>query len=417
MTLLVAFAQAVGGVLAAFLAGALVGALIIGARRRPEAADDVPEPKPDGAPNVAAITRLQQRQQRVLDAVADGVIGVDSQGRTEFTNPAACAMLGRHPRELMGAPISHLILDDAATEALAAVLDAGETRHLELASVRTKSAGGKEVGLTMTAIRDKGKVTGAVLAMRDLTRLREQEAKLRESEAHLKEAQSTARLGSWDFDVASGEVYWSDELYRIFGLEIGIPMNRDTFMEACHPDDQEALEEAIGKAMASGESYVVQHRVVWPDGEIRHVRGRGRVVMEDGQPVRMFGTAEDITDEVRMREMLSGREQLFQKVVEATSDYVSILDGEGRFLYNNRLFEAYKPEDILGHDAWEFVPEPHAETWKKHILETIATDDESHFELMGLDENGQEALWNVEMRPFMEDGERRVVMITRIIRD
>jgi PAS domain S-box-containing protein len=115
----------------------------------------------------------------------------------------------------------------------------------------------------------------------------------------LNEVEATAQLGSWSWDIEADVVSWSDELYRIYGLAPqSMPMSYGSFLELVHPDDRPALAEAVRRCYLEGEPYVENHRVMLPDGRLRWHQGRGRVVMVDGRPVRMFGTGQDITDRV-----------------------------------------------------------------------------------------------------------------------
>jgi PAS domain S-box-containing protein len=128
----------------------------------------------------------------------------------------------------------------------------------------------------------------------------------------LNEVEATAQLGSWSWDIEADVVSWSDELYRIYGLAPqSMPMSYGSFLQLVHPDDRPALEEAVQRCYLEGEPYVENHRVMLPDGRLRWHQGRGRVVMLDGRPVRMFGTGQDVTDRV------VGEEALRQSLDEA----------------------------------------------------------------------------------------------------
>jgi PAS domain S-box-containing protein len=122
---------------------------------------------------------------------------------------------------------------------------------------------------------------------------------VRDPMERLNEVEATAQLGSWSWDIETDVVSWSDELYRIHGLAPqSMPMTYGSFLELIHPDDRHILEEAVQGCYLDGQPYVTTHRVVLPDGRLRWHQGRGRVVMSDGRPVRMFGTGQDVTDRV-----------------------------------------------------------------------------------------------------------------------
>jgi PAS domain S-box-containing protein len=132
------------------------------------------------------------------------------------------------------------------------------------------------------------------------------EDKIVASERRLAEAQKVARLGNWERHLRTGGLTWSDELYRIFGLNPGeIALTFDTSLNFIHPDDRNAVQSAIDTALAEKRAYSIDHRILWPDNSIRYIRQHGEVVCdEEDKPVRMVGTAQDVTDLKRIEEEL-----------------------------------------------------------------------------------------------------------------
>lgn len=104
-------------------------------------------------------------------------------------------------------------------------------------------------------------------------------------------------MGTWHFDIASGFVVWSDELYRIYGLcpKTFVP-SAEGFLGIMHPDDRAEMLQAIEKT-AEGVPMDLLHRIVRPDGDIRHIHSRAQlIVLEKHGPPVMLGTAQDITE-------------------------------------------------------------------------------------------------------------------------
>ena len=150
---------------------------------------------------------------------------------------------------------------------------------------------------------DQLKLTNDELHVEIAARERVQGA-LRSSEGRLLEAQALAHVGSWEWDIEGDEVRWSDEVYRIYGVEPGrFEVSYKTFLTMVHPGDRPRLEEAVRQALATGGFFEVEHRIVRPDGTERAVAGRGRTICDsDGRPIRMLGTELDITDRKRAEE-------------------------------------------------------------------------------------------------------------------
>jgi PAS domain S-box-containing protein len=123
---------------------------------------------------------------------------------------------------------------------------------------------------------------------------------------NLAEAQRIAHLGNWDWDIVNNELYWSDEIYRIFGLmPKKFEANYEAFLNAVHPEDRESVIKAVDRTLYEKHPYSIEHRIVLPDGRERVVHGQAEVTFDDnGKPVRMLGTVQDITDHKRMEDQV-----------------------------------------------------------------------------------------------------------------
>lgn len=130
------------------------------------------------------------------------------------------------------------------------------------------------------------------------------EAQLSDLRARVAAAQGLANMGDYDWDIAANTNEWSDQLYRIYGLEPqSLDMNYEEFMSRIHPDDRERIAAVHAEAYASGDHYQMIERIIRPDGEVRYLSSNGQVIVDDeGKPVRMRGTCIDITDRVLAEE-------------------------------------------------------------------------------------------------------------------
>jgi diguanylate cyclase (GGDEF)-like protein/PAS domain S-box-containing protein len=181
---------------------------------------------------------------------------------------------------------------------------------------------------------EDGSLVRMIGTIHDVTDRARAEQELRESEGRLALAQEIAQIGTWEWDVPTGELTWTAEVYRIFGLdpERG-PVTFDAYAERIHPDDREAVDEVVRGALSSGEPFELVHRILRPDGVERHVRGLGKTTLyRDGAPVRMTGTVRDVTDEVRAERELRERESLLGQAREVAGlgvYTIDLLSGEG----------------------------------------------------------------------------------------
>jgi len=139
--------------------------------------------------------------------------------------------------------------------------------------------------------------TAGEIIMNSLIRVRAM-VRLQQSEASLAAAQQIAHLGNWDWNIVTSELAWSDEIYRIFGLQPHqFGATYEAFLESVHPDDRRYVMSEVDMAVAREKDYAIDHRIVRPDGSERTVHEIGEVSFsETGQPLRMIGTVQDVTE-------------------------------------------------------------------------------------------------------------------------
>lgn len=162
---------------------------------------------------------------------------------------------------------------------------------------------------------------------------------LRENEASLAAAQRVANVGSWVWDIQSGDLSWSDEIYRIFGLEPQqFPATYAAFLEYIHPDDVDIVTSAVGNAIGDERiDYDVTHRVVRPSGDIRFVHEKGVIFTDDhNTPIRMLGAVHDISDLFYAEEDLRKNEELLRNMFEQAEVGITRVSIEGTFVSVNR---------------------------------------------------------------------------------
>lgn len=116
-------------------------------------------------------------------------------------------------------------------------------------------------------------------------------------ERQLAEAQAIAHVGSWELDMATNSVTWSEESYRMYGVPMGTPVAYETFVTSIHPDDRARVERVVGEALAARRPVEFEYRIVRPDGAVRTLLGRNVVIVNGaGEPIRLAGTSLDITE-------------------------------------------------------------------------------------------------------------------------
>lgn len=234
-------------------------------------------------------------------ATQAGLAAVDADGVQTYANPAFCRMLGFAPEELIGqrAPFPYWPVEERARieEAFAAtVAGTAPEDGFELRFCR-KDGARIDVQLLIGAIVEDGQPAGWLASVQDIT------ARKR-ALATLADAQRLASVGTWEWDVASGEVRWSRELFHQYGRDPdSFTPSYEGFLAQVIDEDRPRVQEALRRTLEEGREYAIELRIRRPDGEVRVQQTLGRLERDDaGRPLRMFGTTQDITERKRLEE-------------------------------------------------------------------------------------------------------------------
>jgi PAS domain S-box-containing protein len=176
----------------------------------------------------------------------------------------------------------------------------------------------------------------------NITERRQAEAALRESEASLKKSQSVSHVGDWSWDVQPNRVTWSDEMYRIFGLDpenFGGDLN-EIISTAIHPDDRDAVLRANAAVMTEQKPQALEYRVVWPDGSIRNIWAVPGDKFTDahGTILKLTGIVQDITERKLAEEALRLENERFLRFTNSNIVGVAIAEADGRIALANDYY-------------------------------------------------------------------------------
>jgi PAS domain S-box-containing protein len=245
------------------------------------------------APELDDLRQSEERLRAVIESAPLAIVEFDLDSHVIGWNPAAERIFGWTQEEMLGrADLPH-VPDSKQNESerLDATVRDGRS-FSDHETVRQRKDGTPiDVAIAAAPVRDgAGQVVGNMVVYRDIS-----ERKLQETS--LAETQELGHIGSWDWDMASDRVRWSDELYRILGREPGEEVSYELYLSSVHPDDRDMVVETIERADEDYSPFALEHRVLYPDRRVRWILSRGRAITDDtGRPIRMLGTAQDITE-------------------------------------------------------------------------------------------------------------------------
>jgi two-component system sensor histidine kinase/response regulator len=260
-----------------------------------------------------------------------------------------------------------------------------------------------------------------------------------QSQSQLAEAQALARLGSWEWDIRGDKVTWSDEMYRLYGLEPGsAEVDYDFFQSLVHPDDREIASEVVQHALATGQPFSFDHRVIRADGLERLFHARGKVILgDDGAPVRMLGTGQDVTDSRRAEAALrvateyaarqataEAAAQHLNRVFSQAPVLIAVLGGpEHRFEQINEAGRRMLVADrLLGRSVREAFPSL-AEQGFGPLLDDVYRTNEPYvgkevYAHVGTADEGKGGYFNFVFQPLSnDDGVYAVLVVATDVSD
>jgi len=281
------------------------------------------------------------------------------------------------------------------------------------------SDSGQDIWMRVSSVpfrNDAGEITGVITVIKDIDKQKRAEEALKKSEKSLAEAQRIAHLGNWEWDIATDKIYWSDEVYRIFGRS---PQEFDAtymaFLSYIHPDDRIYVNKAVTGTL-SGKPYSVDYRVIRASGEERVVHAQGEAIFgKENTPVRMLGTVQDITERKKAEEKI----QRLADVVESSDDSILTLSLEGIITSWNKGSEQvydYSAEEVLGKNFSMLEPANLKGEMKKLIERVKNNEKVRNYETLRLKKDGTLINVSVTLSPvFSLSG--KLVAVSTIARD
>ena len=258
---------------------------------------------------------------RAVKQSDNSIVITDMTGMIEYVNPKYNEKTGYTNEEVIGQYPS--IISSGRTEkaVYTEMWDTILSGNVWYGEFLNKKKSGEEYWerAVITPIRNEsGTFTHVLSIQEDVTENKQLIESLQYGQARLAEVQRIAHLGHWDWNIVTNDLYWSDEIYRIFGLEpqefVG---TYPAFMERIHPDDRDLVQTSVNQAL-EGLPYDIDHRIIQLDGTERIVHEEGEVLCDaDGNPIRMLGIVQDITERKKREQAM---QQLLNKLKRSNAE-------------------------------------------------------------------------------------------------
>jgi len=352
------------------------------------------------------LSNRHRLNQSILTSAPVGICLTDENGCFVEVNPAYCQLYGFTSEKLINQPFTIHFPQLSSAEKLELV-----ERYQKFIQLQNYDQGeytvSRQDGSKLTVYikrscceQQDGK-RFVVTTILDITEQKQAEEKLRtalynaaRSQASLAQAQRIAHIGSWEYHVLANKFTWSEELFRIFGLELtsSEPSYRKLF-KWIHPDDRSLLQQSAAQMIAEGTSCEFNFRIVQPNGQIRHVEGRGESILNvTGEVIQLLGTVLDITERYQAEAALQTSEQKYRNLVETSQDMIWSVDSQGHYTFVNQAAKqiyGYEPAEMLGCLFTDFVASKQKPQELAVFQELIKTGSISQYETTHLTKNGR----------------------------
>jgi PAS domain S-box-containing protein len=345
-----------------------------------------------------------------LESITDAFYAVDQDWRFTYVNARAAGFQERRPEEVLGKVLWEAFPNVQLSPLAPVLRRVMETREPEqIVYLHPTRDTWRDAHVYPTQ-------SGLAVYFQDVTERKQVEQQLARSRELLEESQRSGHIGSWEWDIAANVVAWSDELYRVYGLEPGsVAVTFETFLERVHPDDRANVSHTIEAALETRQPFGFDHRVIRPDGAVRVLHARGRVITdEDRVPVRMIGSGQDITE--RHEAEMSLRRQA--ELLELAHDAILVLDLEYRIRFWSRGSEetyGWSRDEALGRNAQALL-QTRFPTSFEEVLSTALEQGRWDGELIHTTKSG-EVLTVASRWAFQRDEQGQPVAILEINRD
>lgn len=359
-----------------------------------------------------ALRENQKHLASIYDTVRDVLfhVAVEPQGQFRFVsvNAAFLRVTGLSRQMVVGKTVKEVIPEPSLTMVLSKYRQAIEEKTAVLWEETSDYPTGRLTGeVSIVPVFDeKGSCTYLVGSVHDITERRRAEQAISEGEQRLRIAKDAAKLGIYDYDIETGMLVWDARVRELWGVPPDMPVTIDTFFAGLHPDDRSTVNAMLDRALdpAGNGEYYAEYRVIsHADGSKRWVAATGQVFFENGRPVHLIGTGQDISERKRAEAELRESEERFRNMADTAPVMIWVTGSEGQCTFVNRTwlnFTGRTLEDELGY-GWVACVHPD-DVQRNHEAFHAAFEARKTFQ--------------VETRWRRADGEYRLVLCTGVPR-
>lgn len=277
-----------------------------------------------------ALKVSEEKYRNLFNTMSQGVVYQDAEGKIISCNPAAERVLGLTIDQMQGRTSSDprwkAIHEDGTDftgdthPSMQALKTGKKVRNVIMGVFNPKNDDYTWININAIPQFKSGekKPYQVYTTFEDITQIELAEKALKKSEERYRLAQQAAEIGSWDWNIVTDDLEWSETIEPMFGFKKGkFDKTYEAFLDCIHPDDRQFVIDSVNDCLEKNKEYDIEHRIIWPNGSVHWVRETGDVIRDkDGKPVRMLGIVQEITDFKKNEEQIKKlNESLWQYTI------------------------------------------------------------------------------------------------------
>lgn len=225
---------------------------------------------------------------------------------------------------------------------------------------------------------EQGKLIAVVETLRDLTVRKLAEDELAQTKNSLISAQKLARIGSWEWDVRDNTALWSEVTHQVFGIDnINSGEHKESFLDVVDANDRGRVEQALSDALSGLKNYDIEYRIWLADGSYKILHALAEVIRDElGQPLKMLGTVQDVTERKNLEEALKESDEKLRGLFELSPLGIALTDMEGRYIEFNESFRricGYPEDELKSLDYWALTPKKYEADEARQLALLVST--------------------------------------------
>jgi PAS domain S-box-containing protein len=318
-----------------------------------------------------ALRENQQKLTGILDHADEAIITINEQQQIQLFNQGAEKMFGYQVHEVIGQPLD-ILLPSAYRQVHrqhVKQFNQSQARSRTMAERNNNVYGRRKNGVQFPAEASIAKLQTRegmlfTVMLKDISERQQTAAKLQASRTLLAKAEKIAKIGSWEYNLMTQQLSWSEELYEILGFARDQPLPSCTAILArIHPEDRLLVRKSLKQGYTQGKPWKFNYRWVLPNRRLKYLESRGEPTVDhQAKVVRVWGTVMDISDRIRAEKSVQRSEEQLRLITDSLPILIAYIDNQQRYNYNNRAYETW-------------YGRPRSSLLKLHIQELVGTDN------------------------------------------